>query len=135
MHKQAPFHCIECWRTTYYHPASLWQVGSYLLVQHHQDEGLCEMLQLQKQFLDSQQLKEDNEEQKQLLNQRISSGLSTTSALLSPLVLLFPLVSLFPLVPSFPLGPDDAMEQSGDDIVMDNDAIGDLAFENKLDGW
>ena len=134
-HKQAPFYCIKCWKTTYYHPASLWQVGSYLLDQHHQDEGLCETLQFQKQFLDSQQIKEDNKEQKWLLNQRISSGLSTTSAPLSLLVPLFPTGSLFLSVSSFPLGPNDAMEQSGDDIVMDNDAIGDLTFENKLDGW
>ena len=93
------------------------------------------MLQFQKQFLDSQQIKEDNKEQKQLLNQRISSGLSTTSAPLSLPVPLFPTSSLFPLVPSFPLGPNDTMEQSGDDIMMDDDTIGNLAFENKLDGW
>ena len=103
-------------------------------MQHHQDEGLCETLQFQKQFLDSQQIK-DNKEQKRLLNQRILSGLSTTSVLLSLPVPLFLTGSLFPMVPLFPSGPDDAMEQSGDDIMMDDDAIGDLAFENKLDGW
>lgn len=65
-HKQAPFHRIETWTGIYFRPASLWEVGTYLLVLHHNEEGLCETLQFQKSFLDSQQLRMDNEEQMHL---------------------------------------------------------------------
>jgi hypothetical protein len=110
-HKQAPFHRIESWNGTYYRPASLWEVGSYLLVQHHQDDGLCETLQFQKKFLDSQQLKEDIGEQKRLQIQR-----NTTS---------------------FPSGMPSAtdIEMADGDIEMNDDAIDDIAFENELNGW
>jgi hypothetical protein len=118
-HKQAPFHRIECWRTTYYRPASLWEVGTYLLVQHHQDEVLCETLQFQKHFLDSQQIKEDNEEQKRLQNEKIASDSFAT----------------VPPVPSFSAGPDVEMGESRDDIEMGDDPIADPEFETKLDGW
>ena len=69
-HVQAPLHCIESWTGAYYHPASLWEVGTYMLIKHHNDESLCETLQFQKQFLDSQQIRADNEEQKQLQSQK-----------------------------------------------------------------
>jgi hypothetical protein len=62
----APLHRIEYWNGSYFRPASLWEVGTYILVQHHKQEDLCNSLQYQKKFLESQQLREDDEEQKQL---------------------------------------------------------------------
>ena len=70
-HKQAPFHRIESWAGIYYRPASLWEVGTYFLVEHHDKDRLCETLQFQKDFLDSQQLKKDDEEQTHLRNKKL----------------------------------------------------------------
>ncbi|KAF8234735.1 hypothetical protein L208DRAFT_1547241, partial [Tricholoma matsutake] len=33
-HRQNPFHCIECWTSTHFRQAELWEVGTYILVQH-----------------------------------------------------------------------------------------------------
>ena len=52
-HNPAPLHRIECWNGLYFQAASLWEVGTYLLVQHHDGESLCDTLEFQKGFLDS----------------------------------------------------------------------------------
>ena len=118
-HKQSPFHRIESWNTTYYRPASLWEVGTYMLVQHHQDEGLCETLQFQKQFLDSQQVNEDNKEQKRLHIERKMSGPGPMD----------------PSGPQLPSEPEVEMRQDDDDIEMADDPTADIAFEKELNSW
>ena len=75
-HKQAPLHRIKSWNGSYFRPAALWEVGTYLLIQHHDEEGLCDTLQFQKKILDSQQFRKDDEEQKQLKNKRNSTNTS-----------------------------------------------------------
>jgi hypothetical protein len=73
-HTPAPLHRIEQWNGSYFRPASLWEVGTYLLVPHHDKEGLCATLQFQKTFLERQQLRVDEEEQTKLRNNRNNSG-------------------------------------------------------------
>jgi hypothetical protein len=73
-HMPAPLHRIEYWNDSYFRPASLWEVGTYILVQHHNKEGLCNTLQFQKRFLESQQLQEDEKEQHRLRNKRNDFG-------------------------------------------------------------
>src|ERR1700678_3520849 len=90
-----------------------------MLIQHHQDEGLCETLQFQKRFLDSQQINEDNKEQKHLQIKRNISGPG-------------PIDSSGPQLPS---GPDVEMRQVDDDIEMADDPIADIAFEKELNSW
>jgi CxC2 like cysteine cluster associated with KDZ transposases len=72
-HKYAPFHRIEAWNGGYFRPASLWEVGTYLLVQHHDRDGLCDSLQFQKGFLDDQQNRNDDDEQTQLQSKRMET--------------------------------------------------------------
>lgn len=71
-HRPAPFHRIQSWNGSYFRPASLWEVGTYILVPHLDSEGepLCETLNFQKNFLDSQQVRVDDEEQESLRNKR-----------------------------------------------------------------
>ncbi|KAM6490262.1 hypothetical protein JOM56_014239, partial [Amanita muscaria] len=35
-HRHSPFHRIEHWTSTHFHPAELWEVGTYVLIQHHE---------------------------------------------------------------------------------------------------
>lgn len=73
-HMPAPLHRIEYWNGSYFRPASLWEVGTYLLVQHHNKEGLCSSLQFQKSYLERQQLRVDEEEQNKLRSKRNNTG-------------------------------------------------------------
>ena len=77
-HNHAPLHRIEAWSGLYFRPASLWEVGTYLLVPHHDGERLCDTLRFQQNFLDSQQRKIDEEEQTKL-RKKMESGRSSTS--------------------------------------------------------
>ena len=119
-HVQAPLHCIESCTGAYYCPASLWEVGTYLLVKHHNDESLCETLQFQKQFLDSQQIRADNEEQKQLQSQKKEKRCNTA---LAPTDI--PDLD----VEMDPIGNKDLETTFNDDISTD------VAFEKELNDW
>ena len=50
-HWHNPFHQIERWTRKFYQPAKLWEVGTYLLVQHHVGTQLCRNLNRQFDFL------------------------------------------------------------------------------------
>lgn len=124
-HNQAPFHRIEIWNGSFFRPASLWEVGSYLLIQHHGMEALCDTLQFQKTFLDSQQTRKDEEEQ-WLLRKESSApepGLGPGS------------------------GPSDDFDMENQPGTFDDDSdlqhldswkddtLADAAFESSLNNW
>jgi CxC2 like cysteine cluster associated with KDZ transposases len=73
-HKSAPFHRIKAWNGAYFRPASLWEVGTYLLVQHHDSKDLCDTLQFQKHFLDAQQDRRDVDEQTRIREKEPGPG-------------------------------------------------------------
>lgn len=62
-HLSNPFHHIECWTGNFFRPAQLWEVGSYILVTHHMQAGLCDTLSTQKRILEREQLPKDEQEQ------------------------------------------------------------------------
>lgn len=112
-HKPAPFHRIECWNGSYFRPASLWEVGSYILVQHHDEGHLCDTLVFQTNFLDSQQIREDDDEQQNLRKEKTTGPESAPTQ-----------------------GPD-ILHNLDEDIIMDcnDDASADAKFEAHLDSW
>ena len=67
-HRHNPFHRIERWTGKFYRPAELWEVGAYLLVQHHVGTQLCENLNCQLDFLEKVETGKDSEEQEKLRN-------------------------------------------------------------------
>ena len=115
-HNHAPLHRIEAWSGLYFRPASLWEVGTYLLVPHHDEERLCDTLRFQQNFLDSQQRKIDEEEQTKL-RKKMESGRSSTSHL-----------ELGPGPYSASADPDPGSE----DIDMEENPQDDLTFEATL---
>jgi hypothetical protein len=52
-HRQNPFHHIECWTSTHFCWVELWEVGTYILVQHNTDHPICQALDFQMQYLES----------------------------------------------------------------------------------
>ena len=75
-HTQSPFHRIECWTGDSYRRASLWEVGTYILVPHNGSEAICPALDFQITYLEGIQKGKDNLEQLKLqhLTQRWSMG-------------------------------------------------------------
>jgi len=65
-HKANPFHRIEQWNGSYFRPAELWEVGSYLLVRHHTGDAICETLKRWSNLLESAEATKDGLEQDQL---------------------------------------------------------------------
>lgn len=65
-HTHSPFHRIECWTGDSFRRASLWEVGTYVLVPHNGPEPICEGLEFQRDFLERLQVGRDNEEQLKL---------------------------------------------------------------------
>ena len=65
-HRQNPFHRIERWNGSYFHPAHLREVGTYLLIQHHTGEAMCETLHRWCNILDSAEQTNDCIEQDKL---------------------------------------------------------------------
>jgi hypothetical protein len=65
-HKENPFHRIEQWNGCYFRPAELWEVGTYLLVQHHRGEAICDTLQRWCSLLESGEEAKDRIEQDKL---------------------------------------------------------------------
>lgn len=65
-HRQSPFHRIECWTGSYFRRAALWEVGTYILIEHHSDVSVCDGLKFQVEYLEGLQVKQDQEEQRKL---------------------------------------------------------------------
>lgn len=65
-HKPNPFHRIERWTGNFFRSAHLWEVGGYLLVQHHTGARLCETLIRQLDFLETVEDGRDKAEQQLL---------------------------------------------------------------------
>jgi hypothetical protein len=65
-HRDNPFHRIEHWNGSYFRPAELWEVGTYLLVRHHDGEEICDNLRVWCKFLEEGEEPKDASEQKQL---------------------------------------------------------------------
>jgi hypothetical protein len=62
-HKNNPFHRIEQWNGAYFRPAELWEVGTYLLVRHHEGLGACETIRQWCEFLERTEETKDAAEQ------------------------------------------------------------------------
>ena len=65
-HKENPFHRIQHWNGTFFRSAELWEVGTYLLVQHHNGEAICDTLRLWSNMLESAEKTKDRIEQDQI---------------------------------------------------------------------
>ena len=121
-HKHAPLHRIESWSGSYFRPAALWEVGTYLLVPHFEEDSLCSTLTFQKDFLDSQQSREDDEEQIRLRNIRNNNDFGTA-----------PEPGLEP-----EMEPEPEIHSNQDDDVnlsWTDEAHADAAFEASLNTW
>ena len=67
IHQQNPFHKIQRWTGTHFRAAELWEVGTYVLVPHHEGDPLCDSLQFQKDHLEQFERQKDALEQGNLL--------------------------------------------------------------------
>lgn len=65
-HRENPFHRIEQWNGSYFRPAALWEVGTYLLVLHHTGEALCDTLKTWRNLLESAEETKDSIDQEKL---------------------------------------------------------------------
>ena len=65
-HRENPFHRIEQWNGSYFRHAELWEVGTYLLVQHHAGEPICETLRRWCNLIESSEETKDILEQEKL---------------------------------------------------------------------
>lgn len=61
-----PLHRIERWTGTYFRSAELWEVGTYVLIPHHQGEPMCDALERQQQTLEQFEHQKDAGEQEKL---------------------------------------------------------------------
>lgn len=124
-HICAPLHRIETWNGAFFRPASLWEVGTFLLVRHHDGEGLCDHLQFQRSFLDTQQNRKDEEEQRQL-QKKIYDTEQVKQAKTGP----------GPEIYSGPGSTGPSLVPEEDDVTMTSgdDNESDTAFEAGLDG-
>ena len=76
-HKSNPFHRIEQWNGHFFQHADLWEVGTYLLIRHHNAEPICERLHAQETFLETIEQQKDVAEQEKL---KSSPGQQTYTA-------------------------------------------------------
>jgi len=65
-HKENPLHRIEQWNGHFYRPADLWEVGTYLLVRHHNRSIICDIVKAQEDFLEILEGRKDVAEQVRL---------------------------------------------------------------------
>ena len=79
-HRRSPFHRIECWTGLYFRRGALWEVGTYILVEHHRNILVCEGLKFQIGFLERLQVKKDHEEQEKISNMVRRSASASASA-------------------------------------------------------
>ena len=62
-HRENPFHHIEQWNGSFFWPANLSEVGTYLLVQHHVGEPMCHTLRQWSALLNNAEVAKDNAKQ------------------------------------------------------------------------
>jgi hypothetical protein len=79
-HIQNPFHRIEKWNKQFFRPVDLWEVGTYLLVRHHNWQLACDVIQSQVDFLEMMEEKKDLEEQDDLKTRPVPTFTSTKSS-------------------------------------------------------
>ena len=68
LHMDCPTHHIEVWTGAYYRPAELWEVGLYILIDHHTEPRRCANLTFQQSILLGFQLQKDRLEQDRLVD-------------------------------------------------------------------
>ena len=61
-----PFHRVQCWTGTHFRAAKLWEVGTYILVSHYAGQQVCDMLAIQKGYLEKFEKQKDLAEQVKL---------------------------------------------------------------------
>lgn len=66
LHMDCPTHRIEVWTGAYYRPAELWEVGLYILINHHTEPKQCANLAFQQSILQRFQQRKDRLEQDRL---------------------------------------------------------------------
>lgn len=130
-HRQAPFHRIECWTGSFFRPAALWEVGTYLLVRHHLKEGLCESLQFQTMSLDSLQYRKDRDEQLELRNKSGAPAAGAGAAASSSGDNDINMGQSSPPVPD----QSGAIDDGDVNMTWNDEAVADAAFEAGLDSW
>ena len=91
----------------------MWEVGIYLLVQHHDGESLCDTLEFQKGFLGSQQYRKDDEEQ---IRHKSNINNDTTE----------------PATPLSAPGLDSELSDSGENLIFNDNSNDDAEFEMTL---
>ena len=79
-HRHSPFHCIECWTGFYFRRAALWEVGTYILVEHHTKPSICDGLHFQAEFLERGEKTKDQNEQVMIAKLFGVSGSASASA-------------------------------------------------------
>jgi hypothetical protein len=80
-HKQNPFHRIEQWNGQFFRPAEQWEVGTYLLVPHHNRSLACDSIKEQEDFLEMLEERKDVAEQNKLTSTNASgTGYTSTNA-------------------------------------------------------
>jgi hypothetical protein len=127
-HRQNPFHRIECWTGTHFCQAELWEVGTYLLVQHQTDQPICHTLHFQMKYLETFEEMKDKAEQESAnweANGRHWPYLHQSAAAVAS-------------GPSFDLGAAAASasrltESTPDEIRVNDEIRADAAFFNCLD--
>lgn len=72
-HFENPLHRVECWNGTYYQHTHLWEVGTHILVPHHNLNGLCASQTFQTRHLALMQEIEDETEQELLRHPKDSA--------------------------------------------------------------
>lgn len=78
-HKQNPFHRIEQWNGQFFCAAELWEVGTYLLVPHHDRKLSCNIIKSQQDFLEMLEDRNDVAEQEELKRKGVKTSNSATS--------------------------------------------------------
>lgn len=68
-HIENPLHRIQKWTGKFYRPAELWEVGTYLLVRHHDGEPMCDALRAQHDFQERMEVHTDDAEQAAICRQ------------------------------------------------------------------
>ena len=78
-HLNNPLHRIEYWTGRYFRAAHLWEVGVYILIEHHHGIPLCDHLVFQRTNLETLQRLTDGEEQVKLCSEEITRNFSESA--------------------------------------------------------
>jgi CxC2 like cysteine cluster associated with KDZ transposases len=78
-HLDNPLHHIEYWTGSFFRAAHLWEVGVYILVQHHNGIPVCNQLAFQKEVLEGIQQVKDEEEEIKVQREQDAGNATTTS--------------------------------------------------------